>query len=285
MKNETFTKKLGDFNEHTGIRCLGLFALVNVLIITILVVYNIVMPSYGFYSSPILFLGHIIFVLTSSLVSLFLIIMIQDSKYTIFTDIDKMFLEELSKKPIDKINFNNLNDIVVSSNSAVYRLHELINFEKSTYDEKGNLLKLNKYREMSTNAHKETIYEFENLFLPITFEMPHGASVNKIIKYDDNSIENKVYINECEQISPKLKLFELKQRIDMLCEYRKFEISKNLETMQEAERKRISKATIYRDLPYNQSLKKFKKVTEDELSNTQKNIDDALNEIDKRSKK
>ena len=58
-------------------------------------------------------------------------------------------------------------------------------------------------------------------------------------------------------------------------------IKKDLENIQQSERERITQATINRDLPYNNSLKNFKDLTEEELDTTSKNIDNTLERLHK----
>lgn len=67
----------------------------------------------------------------------------------------------------------------------------------------------------------------------------------------------------------------------MLSEYREVRIKKDLENIQQSERERITQATINRDLPYNNSLKNFKDLTEEELDTTSKNIDNTLERLHK----
>lgn len=280
MENKTFTKPLGDFKVETDGKFLRLYVLMLVGLIGVIVTFDTLTP-YHFFSSFIAFAGHMILIFSSMVGFAFSLINIQESrKYTIFTDTDKLFLEEMSsKKPYDSLAFKDLNDIVVSSDGAVYRLHELVNFEKSTFDRNNNLVKVRKYKERIINDPQSS--ELELLYLPVTFEVPNGAYVDKIIKQDDTSIDNQVYIDECEQISPKLTLNELKKRMDMLSEYRELRIKKNLENIQQSERERITQATINRDLPYNNSLKNFKDLTEEELNDTHKNINDTLEKLHK----
>lgn len=281
MENKTFTKALGDFKFETDGKFLRLYGLMLVGLIGAIVTFDTLTP-YWFFSSFVAFASHMIFIFTSMVGFAFLLIDMQESKkYTIFTDTDKLFLEEMpSEKPYDNsLAFKDLNDIVVSSDGAVYRLHELVNFEKSTFDRNDNLVKVRKYKERITNDPQSSELEF--LYLPVTFEVPNGAYVDKIIKQDDTSVDNQVYIDECEQISPKLTLNELKKRMDMLSEYREIRIKKDLESIQQSERERITQATFNRDLPYNNSLKNFKDMTEEELDNTHENINDTLEKLHK----
>lgn len=281
MENKTFTKALGDFKFETDGKFLRLYGLMLVGLIGAIVTFDTLTP-YWFFSSFVAFASHMIFIFTSMVGFAFLLIDMQESKkYTIFTDTDKLFLEEMpSEKPYDNsLAFKDLNDIVVSSDGAVYRLHELVNFEKSTFDRNDNLVKVRKYKERITNDPQSSELEF--LYLPVTFEVPNGAYVDKIIKQDDTSVDNQVYIDECEQISPKLTLNELKKRMDMLSEYREIRIKNDLESIQQSERERITQATFNRDLPYNNSLKNFKDMTEEELDTTSKNIDNTLERLHK----
>lgn len=280
MENKTFTKALGDFKFETDGKFLRLYGLMLVGLIGAIVTFDTLTP-YWFFSSFVAFASHMIFIFTSMVGFAFLLIDMQESrKYTIFTDTDKLFLEEMpSEKPYDSLAFKDLNDIVVSSDGAVYRLHELVNFEKSTFDRNDNLVKVRKYKKRITNDPQSSELEF--LYLPVTFEVPNGAYVDKIIKQDDTSVDNQVYIDECEQISPKLTLDELKKRMDILSEYREVRIKKDLENIQQSERERITQATINRDLPYNNSLKNFKDLTEEELNDTHKNINDTLERLHK----
>lgn len=280
MENKTFTKTLGDFKVDLGGKFLRLYGLMLLGLVVAIVTFDTLTP-YWFFSSFVAFASHMIFIFTSMIGLAFLVANIEESrKYTIFTNTDKLFLEEMSsKKPYDSLVFKDLNDIVVSSDGAVYRLHELVNFEKSTFDRNGNLVKVRKYKERIINDPQSS--ELELLYLPVTFEVPNGAYVDKIIKQDDTSIDNQVYIDECDQISPKLTLKELKKRMDMLSEYRELRIKKNLESIQQSERERITQATINRDLPYNNSLKNFKDLTEEELNDTHKNIKDTLEKLHK----
>lgn len=282
MENKTFTKALGDFKVNLDGRFLRLYGLMLLGLVVAIVIFDTLTP-YWFFSSFVAFASHMIFIFASMTGLAFLVVNIEESrKYTIFTDTDKLFLEEMpSEKPYayDSLAFKDLNDIVVSSDGAVYRLHELVNFEKSTFDRNNNLVKVRKYKERITNDSPSRVLEF--LYLPVTFEVPNGAYVDKIIKQDNTSVDNQVYIDECEQISPKLTLNELKKRIDMLSEYREVRIKKDLENIQQSERERITQATINRDLPYNNSLKNFKDLTEEELNNTHENINDTLERLHK----
>lgn len=280
MENKTFTKALSDFKVDLDGKFLRLYGLMLVGLIGVIVTFDTLTP-YWFFSSFVAFASHMIFIFASMTGLAFLVMNIQESrKYTIFTDTDKLFLEEMpSEKPHDSLTFKELNDIVVSSDGAVYRLHELVNFEKSTFDRNNNLVKVRKYKKRITNDPQSSELEF--LYLPVTFEVPNGAYVDKIIKQDDTSVDNQVYIDECEQISPKLTLIELKSRMDMLSEYRELRIKKNLEAIQQSERERITQATIDRDLPYNNSLKNFKDLTEEEINTTRKNIDNTLERLHK----
>ena len=280
MENKTFTKTLGDFKVDLDGKFLRLYGLMLLGLVVAIVTFDTLTP-YWFFSSFVAFASHMIFIFASMTGLAFLVANIEESrKYTIFTDTDKLFLEEMpSGKPYDSLAFKDLNDIVVSSDGAVYRLHELVNFEKSTFDRNNNLVKVRKYKERITNDSPSRVLEF--LYLPVKFEVPNGAYIDKIIKQDDTSVDNQVYIDECEQISPKLTLNELKNRIDMLSEYREVRIKNDLENIQQSERERITQATFNRDLPYNNSLKNFKDLTEEELDNTHENINDTLEKLHK----
>lgn len=280
MENKTFTKTLGDFKVDLDGKFLRLYGLMLLGLVVAIVTFDTLTP-YWFFSSFVAFASHMIFIFASMTGLAFLVANIEESrKYTIFTDTDKLFLEEMpSGKPYDSLAFKDLNDIVVSSDGAVYRLHELVNFEKSTFDRNNNLVKVRKYKERITNDSPSRVLEF--LYLPVKFEVPNGAYIDKIIKQDDTSVDNQVYIDECEQISPKLTLNELKKRIDMLSEYREVRIKNDLENIQQSERERITQATFNRDLPYNNSLKNFKDLTEEELDNTHENINDTLEKLHK----
>ena len=280
MENKTFTKTLGDFKVDLDGKFLRLYGLMLLGLVVAIVTFDTLTP-YWFFSSFVAFASHMIFIFASMTGLAFLVANIEESrKYTIFTDTDKLFLEEMpSGKPYDSLAFKDLNDIVVSSDGAVYRLHELVNFEKSTFDRNNNLVKVRKYKERITNDSPSRVLEF--LYLPVKFEVPNGAYIDKIIKQDDTSVVNQVYIDECEQISPKLTLNELKKRIDMLSEYREVRIKNDLENIQQSERERITQATFNRDLPYNNSLKNFKDLTEEELDNTHENINDTLEKLHK----
>ena len=280
MENKTFTKTLGDFKVDLDGKFLRLYGLMLLGLVVAIVTFDTLTP-YWFFSSFVAFASHMIFIFASMAGLAFLVANIEESrKYTIFTDTDKLFLEEMpSGKPYDSLAFKDLNDIVVSNDGAVYRLHELVNFEKSTFDRNNNLVKVRKYKERITNDSPSRVLEF--LYLPVTFEVPNGAYIDKIIKQDDTSVDNQVYIDECEQISPKLTLNELKKRIDMLSEYREARIKKDLENIQQSERERITQATFNRDLPYNNSLKNFKDLTEEQLNDTHDNINDTLEKLHK----
>lgn len=281
MGNKTFTKTLGDFKVGLGGKFLRLYGLMLVVLVGMIVTFDTLTP-YHFFSSAGVFALHIITIFVSMVGFAFLVAGIEESKkYTIFTDTDKLFLEEMpSGEPYDSLKFKDLNNVVVASDGAVYRLHELVNFEKSTFDENNNLVKVRKYKKRIIDNDPNS-GEFEYLYLPIKFEVPNGAYVVKIIEHDDTSVDNQVYIDECEQISPQLTMKELKKRIDMLSEYREIRIQKDLENIQQSERKRISRATINRNLPYNKSLENFKNLTEEELSTTRKNIDTTLERLHK----
>lgn len=280
MENKTFIREVDDFKNYTDGKFLRLYALLLVGLVGTIVAFDSLTP-YRFFDSFIAFAGHMIFIFTYMAGFAFLLVNIQESrKYSIFTETDMMFLDK--NEPQDKhdeIKFTNLNNVVVVSDGAIYRLHELVNFEKSTFDEKGNLVKVREYKRKSID-HPDVI-ELPYLFLPVTFEIPNGADIDKIIDHDDKTIDNQVYLDECEQISPKLTLIELKSRMDILSEYREVRIKKNLETIQQSERKRITQATINRDLPYNNSLKNFKDLTEEEINTTRKNIDNTLERLHK----
>lgn len=280
MENKTFTKALGDFKVDLDGKFLRLYGLMLLGLVVAIVTFDTLTP-YWFFSSFVAFASHMIFIFASMTGLAFLVANIEESrKYTIFTDTDKLFLEEMpSGKPYDSLAFKDLNDIVVSSDGAVYRLHELVNFEKSTFDRNNNLVKVRKYKERITNDSPSRVLEF--LYLPVTFEVPNGAYIDKIIKQDDTSVDNQVYIDECEQISPKLTLNELKKRIDMLSEYREVRIKNDLENIQQSERERITQATFNRDLPYNNSLKNFKDLTEEEINDTRENINGTLEKLHK----
>lgn len=280
MENKTFTKALGDFKVDLDGKFLRLYGLMLLGLVVAIVTFDTLTP-YWFFSSFVAFASHMMFIFASMTGLAFLVANIEESrKYTIFTDTDKLFLEEMpSGKPYDSLAFKDLNDIVVSSDGAVYRLHELVNFEKSTFDRNNNLVKVRKYKERITNDSPSRVLEF--LYLPVTFEVPNGAYIDKIIKQDDTSVDNQVYIDECEQISPKLTLNELKKRIDMLSEYREVRIKNDLENIQQSERERIAQATFNRDLPYNNSLKNFKDLTEEEINDTRENINGTLEKLHK----
>lgn len=294
MENKTFIKEVDDFKNYTDSKFLQLYALLLVGLVGIIVAFDSLTP-YWFFDSPIAFAGHMMFIFTYMAGFGFLLSNIQESrKYSIFTETDMLFLDKnkpqtkmdilfLSKSERqdkhEEIKFTDLNNVVVASDGAIYRLHELVNFEKSTFDKKGNLVKVREYKRKDID-HPDAV-ELSYLFLPITFEVPNGAYVDKIIKQDDTSVDNQVYIDECEQISPKLTLNELKKRMDMLSEYREIRIKKDLESIQQSERERITQATFNRDLPYNNSLKNFKDMTEEELDNTHENINDTLEKLHK----
>lgn len=280
MENKTFTREVDDFKNYTDGKFLRLYALSLVGLVGIIVAFDNLTP-YWFFDSPIAFAGHMIFIFAYMVGFAFLLLSIQESrKYSIFTETDMLFLDK--NKPQtkhDEIKFTDLNNVVVTSDGAIYRLHELVNFEKSTFDKKGNLVKVREYKRKSID-HPDVV-ELSYLFLPITFEIPNGADIDKMIDHDDTSIDNQIYLDECEQISPKLTLIELKSRMDMLSEYRELRIKKNLEAIQQSERERITQATIDRDLPYNNSLKNFKDLTEEEINTTRKNIDNTLERLHK----
>lgn len=280
MENKTFTREVDNFKNYTDGKFLRLYALSLVGLVGIIVAFDNLTP-YWFFDSFIAFAGHMIFIFVYMVGFASLLASIQESrKYSIFTETDMLFLDK--DKPQDKhdeIKFTDLNNVVVASDGAIYRLHELVNFEKSTFDEKGNLVKVREYIRKSSDHPDapELIYPF----LPITFEIPNGADVDKIIDHDDTTLDNQVYLDECEQISPKITPYELKSRMDMLSEYRELRIKKNLEAIQQSERERITQATIDRDLPYNNSLKNFKDLTEEEINTTRKNIDNTLERLHK----
>lgn len=294
MENKTFTREVDDFKNYTDGKFLRLYALLLVGLVGIIVAFDSLTP-YWFFDSFIAFAGHMIFIFAYMTGFAFLLSNIQESrKYSIFTETDMLFLDKdkprtkmdmlfLDKKERqnkhDEIKFTDLNNVVVASDGAIYRLHELVNFEKSTFDKKGNLVKVREYKRKSID-HPDAV-ELSYLFLPITFEIPNGADIDKMIDHDDTSIDNQIYLDECEQISPKLTLIELKSRMDMLSEYRELRIKKNLEAIQQSERERIKQATINRDLPYNNSLKNFKDLTEEEINTTRKNIDNTLERLHK----
>lgn len=280
MENKTFTREVDDFKNYTDGKFLRLYALSLVGLVGIIVAFDNLTP-YWFFDSPIAFAGHMIFIFAYMVGFAFLLLSIQESrKYSIFTETDMLFLDkDKPQTKHDEIKFTDLNNVVVTSDGAIYRLHELVNFEKSTFDKKGNLVKVREYKRKSID-HPDAV-ELSYLFLPITFEIPNGADIDKMIDHDDTSIDNQIYLDECEQISQKLTLIELKSRMDMLSEYRELRIKKNLEAIQQSERERITKATIDRDLPYNNSLKNFKDLTEEEINTTRKNIDNTLERLHK----
>lgn len=280
MENKTFTREVDNFKNYTDGKFLRLYALSLVGLVGIIVAFDNLTP-YWFFDSFIAFAGHMIFIFAYMTGFASLLASIQESrKYSIFTETDMLFLDK--DKPQDKhdeIKFTDLNNVVVASDGAIYRLHELVNFEKSTFDKKGNLVKVREYKRKSID-HPDVV-ELSYLFLPITFEIPNGADVDKIIDHDDTTLDNQVYLDECEQISPKITPYELKSRMDMLSDYRELRIKKNLENIQQSERERITQATINRDLPYNNSLKNFKDLTEEEINTTRKNIDNTLERLHK----
>lgn len=280
MENKTFTREVDNFKNYTDGKFLRLYALSLVGLVGIIVAFDNLTP-YWFFDSFIAFAGHMIFIFAYMTGFAFLLVNIQESrKYSIFTETDMLFLDkDKPQTKHDEIKFTDLNNVVVTSDGAIYRLHELVNFEKSTFDKKGNLVKVREYKRKSID-HPDAV-ELSYLFLPITFEIPNGADIDKMIDHDDTSIDNQIYLDECEQISPKLTLIELKSRMDMLNEYRELRIKKNLEAIQQSERERITKATIDRDLPYNNSLKNFKDLTEEEINTTRKNIDNTLERLHK----
>ena len=280
MENKTFTREVDNFKNYTDGKFLRLYALSLVGLVGIIVAFDNLTP-YWFFDSFIAFAGHMIFIFAYMTGFAFLLVNIQESrKYSIFTETDMLFLDkDKPQTKHDEIKFTDLNNVVVTSDGAIYRLHELVNFEKSTFDKKGNLVKVREYKRKSID-HPDAV-ELSYLFLPITFEIPNGADIDKMIDHGDTSIDNQIYLDECEQISPKLTLIELKSRMDMLSEYREVRIKKDLENIQQSERERITQATINRDLPYNNSLKNFKDLTEEELNTASKNIDNTLERLHK----